>query len=354
MEAGPNRPTRPSASPPRPDLGDDLAQIRADFARSLRALKKAARLTLVTLAKQPELMSKSTISKYLRGEGFPEWEWVDTFVTECLSRYHLDPQRLRFEQAIWKKAWRQAQRQRLDPQDMPKVAAPEPQEKGLSQEANRPTAVTQVEKSPPPQKVRPAPTQTMKPRRLDPGWRERYKVIALFFAALIVGFLINLGTGSQASDRGANQPTNPPSASTTPFTPPLLPLTSGRPPVPLIEGEVTLPNGRGLNVDTGSVRDSDEVGMDISLSERFERLNALGRDVYLAVLPDPVKLERRSCENAGFVTNWTQTITGVDKLAAGTHICVFTGNNQLTMLIVEKIKIDPTLRGVIVFRILLL
>jgi hypothetical protein len=94
--------SRPPGNPTRPAI----RPTRHDFAATLKELRKWSGLTLKDLEDRHNILKVSTSSDYLRGVRWPRWEWIDAFVTTCLThRGVTDPVRIQAELAHWRTAW---------------------------------------------------------------------------------------------------------------------------------------------------------------------------------------------------------------------------------------------------------
>jgi len=101
--------SRPSADPPHPQPQID----HAGFILLLRRLRRWSELTLEGLEAKHDVLKRSTTSDYLRGIRFPDWEFVEAFVSTCLVQRGMSAVRVHAELGHWRTAWTDIQRQRL-------------------------------------------------------------------------------------------------------------------------------------------------------------------------------------------------------------------------------------------------
>lgn len=302
--------------PPRPYLGEDPALFRDNFADSLEELRAGAELTLVALAARPGLKSKSTIWNYLTKKKFPAGVWVDAFVAACLSRYRLDERQLKVEQAIWKAAWRQAQRQQItQSSDSLKPTEPETPKEEPRQGENLAVAETTNE----------SPlTQETKSAQPDSFLRVLFREVVPICAAMrLVASALVLFFFGDVSLKFSVEPNR---STTKPPSLPIPPASSTEPPVS--EATITLMPWQAFDPDHSSVLDKKHPGGSDIVRDGVIGLRP-NPPAYFAVLrqpakPQPVKPERHQCENAGYETEWFQSIVEADKLPVGARICVYT------------------------------
>lgn len=344
----PSGPSEPPPRPPRPELGDDPAQYRMNFAHFLGELRVGADLTLDALVAKPELKSlksRATVGSYLTGNTFPrDWVWVEAFVAVCLSRYQLDARQLKIEQTIWKEAWRQAQRQqKTRSPEAPKPAELEPLEEESRQNEDAAASVTETKEASPPHDTEGAGSTNLSFLQI----LFRYALPAGAAIGMVGGILafffgdVNLTFSYTNPDQSTMK--SPPSATVAeaPLPPlPVPPASSTAP--PSSEGTITLYPGDTLDIDASS-SSSEEAGTDILLTKTSD-LEA-SASAYLSLLPDPVPLERRRCENLVYGgLGWSRQIQWYPPVVhfpsvppAGSYLCVYTDKKQFAMLVVEEV-----------------